>query len=158
MSHLECIRRAGEKGEFPFIILEDDVRFTLMPHWKKNIDEIIAELPEDCDVLSLTCHMYGKEKEGIWKKDIKNAGAVAYLITEKGYNNYMKLFYNKSLIISKNLNLTDNANDSGLTEKFNFYYIKPVLFLLDNLLFYSTHNINNRNILIKPNNNILIDY
>ena len=81
LSHLECIRCAGEKGVFPFIILEDDVRFTLMPHWKKNIDEIIAELPEDCDILNLTCHMYGKEKEGIWKKDIKtdkNAGAVAY--------------------------------------------------------------------------------
>ena len=67
LSHLECIRRAGEKDVFPFISLEDDVRFTLMPHWKKNINEIIAELPEDCDILSLTCTIRKKIEPGIHK-------------------------------------------------------------------------------------------
>ncbi len=129
LSHLECIRRAGEKGVFPFIILEDDVRFTLMPHWKKNIDEIIAELPEDCEVLSLTCHMYGKEKEEFSTKF--HTSAVAYLVTEKGYNRMINVYYNNNWSFRKKLNLINCYIDFGIRKMLKTYHYNPVLFLLD---------------------------
>jgi len=113
LSHLECIRHAGEKGVFPFIILEDDARFTLIPHWKKNIDEIITELPEDCDILKLTF------------------GGVAYLITYKGYKNMDFLFYmNKYYNISRDLNLNNIYYDCDIMKNFKKYYTKELLFLI----------------------------
>jgi GR25 family glycosyltransferase involved in LPS biosynthesis len=100
LSHLECIRRAGEKGVFPFIILEDDVRFTLMPHWKKNIDEIITEIPEDCDILNLV-YRDGKDNKIPFSKEFYTS-AVAYLVNEKGYNQILNIFYKKNGYLVKN--------------------------------------------------------
>jgi len=138
LSHLECIRHAGEKGVFPFIILEDDVRFTLMPHWKKNIDEIIAELPEDCDVLSLTTRVRKKYEPGIHKKLLENDSATAYLITKKGYNTYLKLLYKDCKWIFDNNK--QPIIDWKIRLNFKEYFILPVLFLFEGLQKYSTHS------------------
>lgn len=129
LSHLECIRRAGEKGIFPFIILEDDVRFTLMPHWKKNIDEIIAELPEDCDILNLV-YRDGKDNKIPFSKEFYTS-AVAYLVNEKGYNQILNIFYKKKWIFSKKLELINCKIDHGIRLKLKTYHHNPVLFLLD---------------------------
>jgi GR25 family glycosyltransferase involved in LPS biosynthesis len=138
LSHLECIRRVGEKGEFPFIILEDDVRFTLMPHWKKNIDEIIAELPEDCDILNLVHHNDKNNILGFTSEFYTSA--VAYLVTEKGYNQILNIFYKDIWLFSKKLKLINCYIDFGIRSILKTYHYNPVLFLLDgDHQKYSTH-------------------
>ena len=153
LSHLECIRRAGEKGEFPFIILEDDVRFTLMPHWKKNIDEIIAELPEDCDVLNMVYHI---NKKDILEFSTKfHTSAVAYLVTLKGYNRMINVYYKNNWSFRKKLKLFNCYIDYGIRSILKTYHYNPVLFLLDgDSQIKSTHNgprdiIEDNNYLIK---------
>lgn len=132
LSHLECIHRAGEKGIFPFIILEDDVRFTLMPHWKKNIDEIISELPEDCDILNLVS--IGSENTNKEFLQGNMSCALASLITKKGYINLINLFFDNTICsLKKNLKL-DNINiDSSIRMELKTYHYNPVLFLLDGI-------------------------
>ena len=156
LSHLECIRRAGEKGEFPFIILEDDVRFTLMPHWKKNIDEIIAELPEDCEVLNLVYHINRNDKVEFSTKF--HTSAVAYLVTEKGYNKIINIFYKDNYwLIDKKLKLKNCYIDNGIRKMLKTYHYNPVLFLLDGYSQRkSTHN-GERDI-IEDNNYLIKDY
>lgn len=155
LSHLECIRCAGEKGEFPFIILEDDIRFTLLPHWKKNIDQIITNLPEDCHVLQLTDYIGKNDKKGINKG--MYCGAVAYMVTKKGYEKFITYYNDKIWEIKKNINKVPYF-DGYFKKIINYYFIRPCLFFLDNNIHKSTHDNGSISIAKKHNKVIIKDY
>ena len=130
LSHLECIKQAGKKGQFPFIIFEDDMSFLLMPVWKKNIDELIEEMPVDCDILKLSFHPMKNNKSGFNRSNQHSAGA--YLVTKQGYNKIMKKLYydNKWNLIKEKFNTEHFYADTGLFDICNTYFYKPCLFLL----------------------------
>jgi len=160
LSHLECIRCAGEKGEFPFIILEDDVRFTLMPHWKKNIDEIIAELPEDCEVLNLVYHYKPKSKINFLEDTCIYGCATSYLVTEKGYYKFIKLFYHNNFInLYYRFFLQDIVIDGGIRRIIKTYHHNPNLFLLDGgCQLNSTYTKLDRNTIFTSHKYLIKDY
>ena len=139
LSHLECMRKAGEKGAFPFIIMEDDVDFLLINRWKKNIDQVIDEMPETCDILHLFSH-HGNKKGYILNKD--HTGAVCYIITRQGYDKLLKLLYDSEKNIwnfNKNLNLEDIVIDDGIRKLYNRYNYYPGMFLQSIDSFKSCH-------------------
>lgn len=146
LSHLECIRQAGEKGEFPFIVLEDDVRFTLMPHWKKNIDEIIAELPEDCDILSLTTRTREKCNNGIYRNYNKGSTCVAYLVTHNYFKKIINLIYKKNYYNITYHTISPIFDSDMMKYYFNLYYIFPVLFIFEGFQKFSTFSGTKNNI------------
>lgn len=114
LSHISCIIHAGKKEIFPFIILEDDVRFTLLPYWDRNFNDIIENLDEDCDILSLSF------------------GAVAYLVTKKGYETIKNIFINdKYFQFLKDDKYTNIYYDCGIFDRLNVKYVDKLMFLLD---------------------------
>ena len=151
LSHLECMRKAGKKGVFPFIIMEDDVDFLLINRWKKNIDQVVEEIPEDCDILYLFSYNRRKYKNIITRKYFDDFGAVAYLITKKGYTKILKkLYINSAWSFQKKNKLKNIIIDNGIRKLYSEYKINPPLIIFDINYLSSTHvKINNNNILHK---------
>ena len=155
LSHLECIKKAGEKGVFPFIIFEDDMNFFLMPKWKINIDEIIEELPDDCEILQLTTHLIKDNNYGFTKGSQFSAGA--YLVTKQGYNKIMeKLYYNNKWNLIKDDIKLGTFYADWIFFILKSYFTRPCLFLLDSDGLKSTLNHGDGRESI--NNIILSDY
>ena len=146
LSHLTAIKKAYEKGIDYVIILEDDVKFTLMPYWKKNLSEIIEEVPKDFDILLLTFQDFGKNKNNedkIYKRPTNNSvqSSVCYLVSRRGMEKVHNLFFSdKTISFRKEDELTDAIIDRGIWNKMEIYYTQPHLFPLDSLKFNTTIN------------------
>ena len=139
LSHLECMRKGGEKGVFPFIIMEDDVDFLLINRWKKNIDQVIEEIPEDCDILHLFSH--GVLKEG-YHLNAYNCGAVCYIVTKQGHDKLLNSLYDSEQNIwnfCKKTGLDHILIDDGIKKLYNHYKYYPSLILQNIENFRSTH-------------------
>lgn len=137
MSHLKAMIQAKKDNHEMAIIMEDDVRFTLVPHWKKSFEEILDEIPEDCEILLLANRTDQKiEKMELSKTDIKNYNGVAYLITKKGMKKAEKFLSNKNF----NFELENIVFDKGMLDQFNVYTYNITLFLLNNYEFESSHD------------------
>ena len=150
LSHLECMRKAGEKGVFPFIIIEDDVDFLLINRWKKNIDQIIEEMPEDCDILHLYCSN-NNNKKNYAIRTLGETGAVAYLVTQKGYECLLKKLYSNSV--------WNFVIDFGIRKLYRDYKIFPPLILFDYENLDSTHSKREyKRIRKKQTHNIIKEY
>ena len=131
LSHLECMRKAGKKGVFPFIIMEDDVDFLLINRWKKNIDQVVEEIPEDCDILHLFSH--GIIKEG-YHLNKYHTGAVCYIVTKQGHDKLLKSLYNNKQNIwnfDKTTGLDEIVIDDGIKKLYNHYKYYPTMILQD---------------------------
>ena len=112
-----------------YIIIKDE---------KKNIDQVVEEIPEDCDILHLFSH-FNYEKD-IVKKNTNDHGAVAYIVTEKGYNIIIDIFYENNIwTFKKNINLKNIIIDDGLKKTIISYKYSPSMIILSLENLYSTH-------------------
>ena len=132
MSHLYAIYIASNEGNENVIIFEDDVEFTLAPYWKKNLNNIINELPKNTDILSLTYKFINNDMEIINNKYVNG---VAYLVTKKGMEKCKKLFDGKTF----NFNNKCIIWDIGILQNYlNTYSLSTPMFLYDNFKYSST--------------------
>jgi hypothetical protein len=131
LSHLECIRKAKEQNiKFPIIILEDDIRFTLLPYWRKSFQEVLDNLPKDADFGLLTSNRGGKiKKDHRWIKDNDCHGGVAYIVTEKGSRNILKYYQNKTWVFPEHFD--NHIFDVSIYKSLDIYFYTTPLFLLD---------------------------
>jgi len=88
MSHLKAIHTAKQDGNDYALIMEDDNEFTLVPHWGKTINQILKEIPSDCDMLLLSTVRGAKKIEIVIEDEHLNG--VAYIITYKGMEKLSK--------------------------------------------------------------------
>jgi len=136
LSHLECMRRGGETGHFPFMIMEDDVSFMLINKNKKGFNKIIEDTPKEVDFLHLFNYKELKEGYHINKGD---SGAVCYIVFEQGYHKLMdKLYIDGIWTFTKGLNIKDIIIDSGIKTLYNHGKYFPSL-ILQSLEGESTH-------------------
>lgn len=144
-SHLKAIKKSYDDGEEMAIIMEDDMNFTLMPHWKKSLGEILENIPTDLELLQLTHGKYGYLFLNILKPDFKKYYKEqkiklrnrketfcmgSYLITRLGMKKIIDKFFVKNKIILNNDK--DIRIDIGILDLIKTYYLTEPLFLLDN--------------------------
>lgn len=142
MSHLKAIKRAYEDGNKYALIMEDDIEMTLVPHWDKNIDEIIEEIPKEAELILLSTWERNKNQDIVKAHNYQGKNGVAYIITYKGMKKLEKYYQNNKF------DLTDFDNitwDFGIMEKLNFYYSRKSFFLLFNFKYGSTNGNHNKN-------------
>lgn len=154
-SHLKAIKKAYDDGEEMAIIMEDDLKFTLIPYWLKPLKDIIENLPEDLEVLQLGSQKYGKLN--IWnyfkKKEIKKdykkvetinrekerySCAICYLITRKGMEKIVNNFFINDKIVFFDYKKKDIKIDSSIFDFMNTYSLSPPYFLTDSFEHEST--------------------
>lgn len=94
LSHLRTIKLFNESELDRCLIFEDDISLEFMKYWKKDINTVINEAPEDWDIIMLSytdlnCVKYNKLYVK-WHKNISST--VAYIINKKGSNKIMNMF------------------------------------------------------------------
>lgn len=137
MSHLKAIKQAKNDNHKMAMIMEDDIRFTLVPYWKKNFEQILKEIPEDCEILLLANRRDIKvEKMELLEAVRRDYNGVCYIVTEKGMNKISKFFDGKSF----KFDLENIVFDQGVMTEFKTYTYNLTLFLLDNYEFGSSHS------------------
>lgn len=130
MSHLKAIDDARTDGNENALILEDDVEFTLVPHWGKTISEIIDEMPEDCDILLLSTIEGGKEFKIVPEHNTPNG--VAYIITKSGMNKLTKFLNGNEFDFH---NYDEIVWDMSIISDLKIYGTNKTLFLPFNFKF-----------------------
>lgn len=133
-SHLKTIKKAYlEKLKYA-IIMEDDARFTLMPHWDQTFKNILDSLPIDCDVLLLTTSNvnHKSKKTFISNKEQGFTSAVCYLITQKGMEKVNNIFFrDETIFFDKNIKTwVRNQIDTTVWKNLNVYHLQKQLFTL----------------------------
>ena len=88
ISHLETVRTFSESGHKVALIMEDDMTLDLKPYWRKSIQEIMDEAPEDWEVLQL-CYISVNGVEILYDGYHPSTGA--YLINQKGARKLLEL-------------------------------------------------------------------
>jgi GR25 family glycosyltransferase involved in LPS biosynthesis len=109
LSHLKTINKFNESVFERCLILEDDVSLEFMKYWKKDINTIINEAPENWDIIMLSytdlhCGKYNKIYVK-WHKNISSA--VSYIINKKGSNKVMNMFIDGKWHISGEKHVSD---------------------------------------------------
>lgn len=134
MSHILAINKAYEKNKEYAIIMEDDIDFLLMPYWNLDFDNLLKDIPEDCDVL-LLAHSSLEKNIKIVSNKIKptRVSGVCYLVTKKGMEKINKFYNDKSFIFSQK----DMLWDWDFLNKMNIYHTSKTLFSLCNFNFLS---------------------
>ena len=156
-SHLKAIKKAYDDGEEMAIIMEDDMNFTLMPHWKKSLREILDNIPEDLELLQLVSGTGNQklnkllqrdfyknlEEQKIIKRKNKRHAFCCYLILKKGMEKIInKNFEGKKIILNQKETIADSQLILGFL---NSYYLNQNLFLLDSFKLNTTIHTDNRN-------------
>lgn len=137
MSHFKAIKQAQNDNHKMAMIMEDDIRFTLVPYWKKTFEQILEEIPEDCEILLLANRKVNKVEEmTLLKAVVRDYNGVCYIITEKGMNKVSKFFNGKKF----KFDLENIVFDQGIMTEFKAYTYNLTLFLLDNYEFKSSHS------------------
>ena len=152
-SHLKAIKEAFDEGQEMAIILEDDIKFTLLPFWEKEFKKILENLPDDLEILQLTFgfgYPFGYFLKNITKPDFKEHFnsqkikkrskdetfcAACYLITRKGMEKIVNNFFKNNVIHN---NLKDFRIDIGIFNSMKTYYLSRPLFSLDSFEHKST--------------------
>lgn len=137
MSHLIAMNQAREDGCEIAMIMEDDCEMTLVPHWKKKINEIVSEIPKDCEIF-LMCNRRFQIVSEMRIERVTNPmefTGVCYLITKKGMEKIKRFLPSGEI----NLDLKNIVFDQGFMSEFNVYTYNISLFLLENYKSMSTH-------------------
>jgi hypothetical protein len=130
MSHIKAIKTAFEDGHEKAIIMEDDIDFCLCPYWGKDFKDIVADIPEDCDIL-LLAHKGTDDNIKILpnkKENDMRLSGVCYLITLKG----MKKIIGKHILGDKyhfDSGLKGVVWDIQIMRNLNIYHTGKSLFL-----------------------------
>lgn len=135
MSHIKTIMQIKEEGHDYALILEDDVEFTLVPHWSKNLEQILSELPADADMLLLAMPGRGKKLE--IKREKRGPNGVAYIITPSGIKKIEKFLHNKEFNFH---NYNSLVWDRKIISHLKCYNTGQALFLPFNFSFGSTND------------------
>jgi GR25 family glycosyltransferase involved in LPS biosynthesis len=135
MSHIKTIMQIKEDGHDYALVFEDDVEFTLVPHWSKNLEQILSELPSDTDMLLLAMPLRGRKIK--IKKEERGPNGVAYIITPSGIKKLEKYLYNKVFNFH---NYNNIVWDRKIIEHLNCYNTGQALFLPFNFSFGSTND------------------
>mgnify|MGYP003115814376 CR=1 FL=1 len=143
MSHLLAMKKASEDGHEVAMIMEDDCELTLVPHWPKKIDQIVSELPEDCEIF-LMCNRSFQKVNNLKLEKVTNQKdftGVCYLITRKGMERLQKFLIQDTDQgnFSFNLDMENIILDLGLMSEFKVYSYNISLFLLENYTSLSHH-------------------
>jgi GR25 family glycosyltransferase involved in LPS biosynthesis len=94
LSHLEAIRQFSQitsqtnnqaSDQAYALIMEDDVCLDFKPYWKKTLNEIIEEAPQDWEIIQLTYIMLGQEPTNLyeeWANHKHLCSTAAYIISK----------------------------------------------------------------------------
>ena len=97
LSHLEAIKQFSQNTgqntgqntsqniQSYALILEDDVCLDFKPYWKKTLNEIIEEAPQDWEIIQLTYIMLGQEPTNLyeeWTNKKNLCSTAAYIISK----------------------------------------------------------------------------
>jgi GR25 family glycosyltransferase involved in LPS biosynthesis len=141
MSHIKAMLSVKEDMA---MIMEDDVSFTLTPYWKKNMQDIINDIPDDCEIFLLSNHRSEKVDRIMVEKctDFSDFNGVCYIITKKGLEKAKRMFYPKENFLNLTSLTSDYVFDRGCLGQFKVYTYNITLFLLENFHKDSTHDDN----------------
>ena len=134
LSHILAINKAFEKNNEHAIIMEDDIDFLLMPYWNLNFNDLLKDIPRDCDIL-LLAHSGIEKNIKVVSNKIKptRVSGVCYLVTKKGMEKINKYYNDKEFIFSQK----DMLWDWDFLNKMNTYHTSKSLFSLYNFNFLS---------------------
>lgn len=143
MSHMLAMKKASDDGCQVAMIMEDDCELTLAPYWPKKIDQIVSELPSDCEIF-LMCNRRYQTVDKIRMEKVTNPiefTGVCYLITHRGMEKIRRFIIEdpEEETFSINLDLKNIVFDQGFISQFNVYTYNISLFLLENFSSLSTH-------------------
>jgi len=147
LSHITAIIRGNEDGHENFMIMEDDAELTLVPYWKKSLNDIINEIPKDCDILLLSNHRFMKEKrlELVKIKQSRDLNGVCYIVTKRGMLKIMNRIRPSptkdpptSEVTIDLTSFPNNVFDGGFLSSFDVYTYNVTHFLLENFKYNST--------------------
>jgi len=156
MSHILAIKKALDNNYDNIIIMEDDIDFFLIPYWDKKFNNIINEIPEDCELLLLAHDLTNDYKIVSHKETSIRVSGVCYLVTRKGMEKISKFLINNEFVFPKKLNKI--IWDDEILRKMNIYHTNKSLFLLDNFNFDSERYIQKINTYDKSSYEILNYY
>jgi len=96
-SHLETVRKFSNTSYETALIMEDDITLEFRPYWRKTVQQIMDEAPEDWEIIQL-CYisvhndpMYFSIYEE--NSDFKCVSAAAYLMKNKAAKRIMESIY-----------------------------------------------------------------
>ena len=157
-SHLKAIRNAWRRGLEIALIMEDDVTFSIVPHWKIKFKDLLKSVSEDADIVLLT-HVGNTEEKKLFNRRKDQNAAVCYLVTKKGMDRVMKDFFrNGEVFLGKDSGLENSVIDTGIWSYLDTYYVDPRMFPVDGLFFDSTHYKGISGKIYKENHKILEKY
>ena len=138
VSHIKAVKKSYDNGDEMSIIMEDDIKFTLLPYWDRDLKELIDELPDDWEILRFVSNKQvsvfsfntRKKTQNIKKRKKNNTCAVCYLVNRKGMKKFIKNYIKDNYIY---LDKKDNGIDTKIFNDFKVYDLEKDLFLLDNL-------------------------
>jgi GR25 family glycosyltransferase involved in LPS biosynthesis len=96
-SHLETVRKFSNTSYETALIMEDDITLEFRPYWRKTVQQVMDEAPEDWEIIQL-CYT-SVEKDPMYfstYEHITNSNCVcaaAYLINNKGAKRLMNSIY-----------------------------------------------------------------
>jgi len=128
ISHLLALKRGLELGEKYFILMEDDIEFTLTSRWEKDLGELLNRLPPDFHYLTMCYNTLSNTNKPRIKK---------YIGKKEGLNGMCNLYSREGAkkILDKYLKgdkfyFYENAKWGGnILKNFNGYYVSKSLFL-----------------------------
>lgn len=132
LSHIKAIITAFKNGDKEALILEDDVSDEYKNKWENSINDIILNVPMDCECLSLLCSNIKKLKKmknqcvNYIKWSDKLYGAGCYYINRNGMEKIDKLFF-KNGKIDLCIELKNYVSDDGIIYNSleTYVYSKP---------------------------------
>ena len=152
LSHIKAIITAYKNGDKEALILEDDISNIYKNRWKKSIQQIINEAPNDTECIKFHCNNLIKLREMIENKvlykkwHVREWGTQCYYVNKKAMTKIYNLFY-KNNKINLNIKLKNYLADYGtiFQNLITYSYCRP---LFINEIFNTTiHKINDRDII-----------
>jgi len=88
LSHLRALLQIYRDGHKTALLFEDDISFVLLPHWPRDLQSIIDEIPKEDYALHMGFTRYRKDKIfGTYTKNLW--GTYAYLLSRKAIEKFL---------------------------------------------------------------------
>lgn len=97
LSHLETVRKFSETNYDVGLIMEDDITLEFKPYWKQSVQEVIANAPDDWEIIQL-CYITTHVEPTIfnlYQRNTRNlcVSAAAYMIKNSAAKKLMNKIY-----------------------------------------------------------------
>ena len=161
LSHIIAIETAKKDNTDMALILEDDANITLAPYWDNNLRNIIANAPNDWEIISLFTMggIIGGKKQFIKHDKLKPVySSVAYVINRKGIDKLLKQTITSDGTIILDSPYTTGESDRYIYNLLNSYYLNKPLIIPVNSVNDSTIHPEHTSDHIKRSNIILSIY